>query len=259
MIDRAALILFIVVLLLAVGCADGAIATPDLVATEVAVHKAAMATLTAEAPTTTPTATPTHTPSATPIPEVPDENEKYYNCLFGDVSQEHSALNRSMSDMSYESACADVATWKELAESIRSMHLRCAVPDDEHLLSTRGYIDSAFGKLLMSLQTMELTCLLYDPELVDVANELLREADRFGKLANAELQAYYDEMLAAEVAAEIEADEEGYWDWITEQAEDYEEQRWEEYEEEMREQEHSRRDDLYEDWYYQQDGPWADW
>ncbi len=47
------------------GCSPTPTATPDLVATEVAVQKAAIATLTAEAPTATATTPPTDTPTAT--------------------------------------------------------------------------------------------------------------------------------------------------------------------------------------------------
>ncbi len=52
-------------LLLMANCATEPTPTPDLVATEVSVHKAAAATLTAEAPIATATSLPTNTPTAT--------------------------------------------------------------------------------------------------------------------------------------------------------------------------------------------------
>jgi hypothetical protein len=63
MISRVQLSLLILGLLATVGCGGTPTATPDLVATEVAVRRAAIATLTAEAPTAT--KTPTHTATAT--------------------------------------------------------------------------------------------------------------------------------------------------------------------------------------------------
>ncbi len=61
--------------LILTACGADATPTPDLVATQVAVHTAAVATLTAEVPTATntPIATPTLTPSDTPRPtETPE-------------------------------------------------------------------------------------------------------------------------------------------------------------------------------------------
>jgi hypothetical protein len=56
------------VLCLIVGCGAEPTPTPDLVATQIAVEKAAHATMTAEAPTATWTPTATETPTATDVP-----------------------------------------------------------------------------------------------------------------------------------------------------------------------------------------------
>ncbi|MBA7619587.1 hypothetical protein ES703_26926 [subsurface metagenome] len=66
MTSRLAAALITVSLLLVASCAGDPAATPDLIATEVAVRKAAIATLTADAPTATPTPTPTNTATPTP-------------------------------------------------------------------------------------------------------------------------------------------------------------------------------------------------
>jgi hypothetical protein len=68
--------LLVLALFLLVGCGGEAAPTPDLVATEVAVQKAAAATLTAEVPTPTFTARPTEAVSPTPtgiVPTTPTE------------------------------------------------------------------------------------------------------------------------------------------------------------------------------------------
>jgi hypothetical protein len=66
--SRMVLFLLAAVVSTLTGCSASPTATPDLVATEVAVQKAAAATLTAEAPTPTLTATPTNTPTVAPSP-----------------------------------------------------------------------------------------------------------------------------------------------------------------------------------------------
>lgn len=68
---RLNLTLLVFTLFLLVGCGGETAPTPDLVATEVAVQKAAAATLTAEAPAPAYTATPTEAVSPTPTEIVP--------------------------------------------------------------------------------------------------------------------------------------------------------------------------------------------
>lgn len=62
MASRSSVTLMVVALLLMVGCGGKPAATPDLVATEVAVQRAAAATLTAEAPAQADTEIPVVTP-----------------------------------------------------------------------------------------------------------------------------------------------------------------------------------------------------
>lgn len=66
---KRTLLLFLGLILLA-GCGADPTPTPDLVATQIAVEKAAHATMTAEVPTPTPTPIPTDTPvpTNTPLP-----------------------------------------------------------------------------------------------------------------------------------------------------------------------------------------------
>ena len=75
--NRIELTLLTLMLLVLIGCGGGPAPTPDLVATEVAVQRAAAATLTAEAPTPpmpTDTPRPTDTPVLPPTPAaVPSE------------------------------------------------------------------------------------------------------------------------------------------------------------------------------------------
>lgn len=78
MADRIGPIQLILALLVLADCGGQPTPTPDLVATEVAVQRAAIATLTAEAPaptrTASPTSTPTHMPTATTT-EMPTPTE----------------------------------------------------------------------------------------------------------------------------------------------------------------------------------------
>lgn len=249
------LTLALVTLLLSANCASEPSATPDLVATQVAVLRAAAATLTAEAPAPTPASTPTPAPTATPTPEVPDDNQRYHDCLFGEVNTARQTLYAAMSDMSYENACASIAVWTEQAERVKEMHLTCVVPTNQHLLDARSYIDSALGSLVSSMIRMHLNCVAYDPALLDDANQLLARSNQYGESANAELESYRRDRIAEEWAEDAEA-EDAYWDWQAQEAEDALEDYYRDmYEREQQDYEQSRMDDMYENWQQQQHEP----
>lgn len=256
MTSRISVTLALATLVLMANCASQPSPTPDLVATQVAVLGAAAATLTAEAPTPAVASTPTPAPTATPTPESPDDNERYHDCLFGEVNTARQALLAAMSDMSYENACASIAVWREQAETVKATHLTCVVPTNQHLLNARRYVDSALDGLASSMIRMELNCLAYDPRLLDEANQLLAQSNQYGELANAELESYRRDGIAEEWAADAEAQEDAYWDWQAQEAgdalDDYYRDR---YEREQRDYEQSRMDELYDNWQHQQHEP----
>ena len=138
------LVLLILLLCLLVTCGAEPTATPDLVATQVAVEEAAHATMTAKAPTATPeptetsTPTPTATLTATPAAPPPSDLWQTWESNEHGVTVEYPATCE-VSETATAWRCMDSGKWA-MAMQVRS---KTTYPDDWGYMLGPGKIQAS--------------------------------------------------------------------------------------------------------------------